>query len=216
LQRWCLGDLAEELARRGFDLIIDFASGLPTQDHLHQNVPPASTIIYSDYDPVTVEYGREILKDVPNVHIFQANAGAPESLLELPEVEKVLQGRRDVGLVMWGVSSFLTDDQMRHTMRYLYDWAGPQSCLVFQAQGADADPTDPANIQVGELYKKMGTTTYSRTLAEYVKLLQPWHPDATGWVSLLDWHGLDQSIMTQEDIRNCGPGGIGYGAYLVK
>ncbi len=40
LQRWCLQDIAHELTEvRGYDLIIDFASGLPTRDHLHTVVP---------------------------------------------------------------------------------------------------------------------------------------------------------------------------------
>src|SRR3989304_4376578 len=53
LQRWALQDLAVELTkRRGFDVIIDFASGLPTNDHIHLVTPPGTTVIYSDYDPV--------------------------------------------------------------------------------------------------------------------------------------------------------------------
>ena len=62
LQRWCLQDLAHELTVvRGYDTILDFASGLPTQDHLHFVVPKGTKVIYSDYDPVVVEYAREIL-----------------------------------------------------------------------------------------------------------------------------------------------------------
>ncbi|MEZ4768095.1 MAG: SAM-dependent methyltransferase [Caldilineales bacterium] len=61
LQRWCLQDIAHELTAvevRGFDTIIDFASGLPTQDHLHYVVPQGTTVMYSDYDPVVVEYAK--------------------------------------------------------------------------------------------------------------------------------------------------------------
>ena len=36
LQRWALQDIAVELSeKRGYDVIIDFASGLPTNDHIH-------------------------------------------------------------------------------------------------------------------------------------------------------------------------------------
>jgi hypothetical protein len=55
LQRWCLQDLAVELTeKRGFDIIIDFASGLPTNDHIHYVAPKGTTVIYSDYDPIIV------------------------------------------------------------------------------------------------------------------------------------------------------------------
>src|SRR5512143_2542931 len=53
LQRWTLQDIAIELGeKRGYDVIIDFASGLPTMDHIHYKVPKGTTVIYSDSDPV--------------------------------------------------------------------------------------------------------------------------------------------------------------------
>ena len=71
LQRWPLQDIAVELSeKRGFDVIIDFASGLPTNDHIHQKVKPGTIVIYSDYDPVVVEYARDILKDAANTYFF--------------------------------------------------------------------------------------------------------------------------------------------------
>src|SRR4029453_14753104 len=105
LQRWCLQDLALELTeKRGFDIVIDFASGLPTNDHIHHVVPRGTTVIYSDYDPVVVEYGREILSDTANTYYFQADARRPEELLNRPEVQGILDGRRDIALIHWGIS----------------------------------------------------------------------------------------------------------------
>src|SRR4026208_1791421 len=47
--RWGLQGIATELTeRRGFDLIVDFASGLPTNDHMHTVVPKGTKVIYSD------------------------------------------------------------------------------------------------------------------------------------------------------------------------
>jgi hypothetical protein len=50
----------------------------------------------------------------------------------------------------------------------------------------------------------------------YRQLLHLWRPDEKGFISLLDWHGVKQSTLTEEDRKVMGPGGIGYGAYLVK
>ena len=81
LQRWCLQDLAVELTeRRGFDVIIDFASGLPTNDHMHVVAPEGTIIIYSDYDPVVVEYAREILEGISNVYYFEAAPPPPQKI----------------------------------------------------------------------------------------------------------------------------------------
>ncbi len=217
LQRWCLQDIAEELTqRRGFDVIIDFASGLPTQDHLHERVPSGTTVIYSDYDSVTIEYAREILREVPDTYAFEANAAHPEGLLEHPDVQAALKGRRDVAFVVWGVANFLSTADLKHLAQCLYDWSGPKSCLVFHAQGAGADPNDPDNLQVVKIYEQMGNVLNFHTLAEYEEVVRPWHPDESGFIPLLKWHGLDPSMMKEQDVRNFGPGGGGYGAYLVK
>ena len=111
LQRWSLRTIAEELTQRhGFDVIIDFASGLPTNDHIHFRVPKETTVIYSDIDQVTVEYAQEILEGTSNAWVFKSDAGKPDELLSNPDVQKILDGRRKVAFVYWGVSCFLSDD----------------------------------------------------------------------------------------------------------
>jgi hypothetical protein len=216
LQRWALQDIAGELSEvRGYDVIIDFASGLPTMDNIHYKVSKGTTVIYSDSDPVVVEYARDILKDTSNVYFFQADACHPEELLGRPEVEKVLAGRRKVGFVYWGLSAVVSDDDIVHAMQFIYDWAAPGSCLAFNAQGADI-PDSPERAQVNKIYAQMGTKTYNRTLKEYLELLRPWQLDEQGFISLLQWHGFEQSDFAKDDTESFGPMGGGYGAYLIK
>lgn len=217
LQRWCLRDIAYELtAVRGFDVLIDFASGLPTQDHLHTVAPPGTTIIYSDYDPVVVEYAKEILGDTQNVYFFEADASQPEKLLNSPEVEAILRGRRNVGIIYWGVGGFLSDDGIAHAAQSLYDWSGPEACWAFNAQGADGNPNDPIGQQVLRIYAQMGSPFTVRSLQKYQEVLQPWHPDSKGFLSFLEWHGFDQSLLDDRDREVFGATGTGYGVYLVK
>ena len=217
LQRWCLQDIAHELTvGRGYDVIIDFASGLPTQDHIHAIVPRGTTVVYSDYDPVVVEYAREILGDTPNVYFFEADARRPEELLYHPEVVQLLNGRRNVALVYWGIPIFLTDQDLVDATRTLHAWAGDDACLVFNAQGADANKNDPGMVQMFKIYEGMGSPFHIRSKNEYLKLIAPWTPDEKGFISLLQWHGLDSSELSQEDSSQFGPTGAGYGAYLRK
>lgn len=217
MQRWCLQDLAVELAeRRGFDVIIDFASGLPTNDHIHHVVPPGTTVIYSDYDPVVVEYAREILADTPNVHFFQADARRPEELLNRPAVEAILGGRRDVALIYWGISIFLPPDELGYAARALYEWSGPTSCWAFQAQGTGTDVNDPNIARNIKAYADMGSPLYVQSLEQLEQTLFPWHSDQHGYIDLLSWHGLGKETMTPDEIRAWGEAGGGYGAYLVK
>jgi hypothetical protein len=217
LQRWCLQDLAVELTeKRGYDIIIDFASGLPTQDHIHEAVPDGTTVIYSDYDPVTVEYACEILQGTPNVYFFQGDARHPEALLNRPEVQDILKDRRDVALVYWGVTAFFTDAELVSVAQYLHQWADPKSCWAFNAQLADVGLTDPGVVRATKLYEQMGSPLRLRTLEEYQTLTQPWRPDEKGFIPFMDWHGIDRSEMGEEDLRAFGVAGGGYGAYLTK
>jgi hypothetical protein len=217
LQRWCLQDLAVELTeKRGFDVILDFASGLPTNDHIHHIVPEGTTVIYSDYDPVVVEYAREILADTPNVYFFQADARRPEELLNRPALQEILGHRRDVGLVYWGIAVFLNDEELSHAARSLYEWAGPGSCWAFQAQGGDANADNPAMEQGIQIYAKMGTPVYIRPLDKLRQLAQPWQVDEHGFISLLEWHSMGQDTLSDEDRAAVGAAGGGYGAYLIK
>ncbi|HUH96658.1 MAG TPA: SAM-dependent methyltransferase [Anaerolineales bacterium] len=216
LQRWALQDIAVELSeKRGYDVIIDFASGLPTMDHIHHKVRKGTVVIYSDYDPVVVEYAREIVKDTSNVYFLQADARRPEEMLNRPEVEKILSGRRRVAFVFWGVSALIPNEDIVHAVHSLYDWAAPGSCLVFNAQGADI-PDSPSGAQAIKIYEQMGTPTYKRTLKDYQELLPPWKLEKPGFISLFQWNGFEESDFAKEDVDSFGPFGGGHGAYLVK
>ncbi len=217
LQRWCLRDLALELtSERGYDVLIDFASGLPTQDHLHTVVPEGTTVIYSDYDPVVVEYAKEILGDTRNAYFFEADANQPEKLLNSPEVEAILKGRRNVALIYWGVGGFLSDEGLAHAAKALHEWASVASCWAFNAQGADGNPNDPLGVEVLRIYAQMGSPFQIRSLNRYQELLQPWRPDDRGFISFLDWHGFDQSLLDDRDREVFGATGTGYGVYLTR
>ncbi len=217
MQRWCLQDLAVELTeKRGHDLIIDFASGLPTQDNIHTIVTAGTTVIYSDNDPIVVEYAREILRGTPNVHFFHADARRPEELLNRPELKAIIGDKRNVGLVLWGVTTFLTDDEIAHISQYLYEWAGPKATFAFEAQGALDLKDSPMLADVMKSYEQTGSRMYIRPLARFEQLIPPWRIDGGKFISLLDWHGFDPSLMTAEERQLAGPGGGNYGAYLVK
>ncbi len=217
LQRWCLQDLALNLSQtRGLDVIIDFGSGLPTMEHLHSSAAPGTTVIYSDSDPIVVEYAKEILKDIAGTYYFQSDARRPEELLERPEVQEILNGRSNVGLVCWGIAGFLSDDDIRHLAHVLYEKTGPKSVLAFNAQGANCDADDPNMKRMLERYEQMGSTFRLRTLDEYIELVKPWKPDGGSFIPLTEWNGFDQSMMSAEELKSAGPGGGGYGAYLVK
>ena len=213
LMRWCLQDIARTLTvERGFDTIIDFASGLPTQDHIHISAAPGTTVIYSDRDPVTVEYGQEILGDTPNAYYFRADCRRPEELLSRPEVQAILGGKRHVAFVYWGISMYITDEDIAHIAQTLYDWSDQDSQLVFfLAMPIQGDLSSPM-----ETYRRMGEELHFRSLETFKALVQPWRADELGYRSMEEWHNIEVPISDEEKRMIMAGSGAGYGVYLVK
>ncbi|MBK8417966.1 hypothetical protein [Candidatus Villigracilis saccharophilus] len=93
---------------------------------------------------------------------------------------------------------------------------GSRSCLAINAQGVGIDANNPLVVELFETYAKFGQPGYHRTLEKFIGLCGDWRLDDTGFISLLNWHGFDQSELGQEEVSIWGPLGPGFGAYLTK
>jgi len=131
-------------------------------------------------------------------------------------VDEVLKGRRDVALITWGVSAFISDEDIKHIAEFLHSWAGKKSVWAFNAQAARAkNVVDPSGDKVLAYYKQIGAPMTIRSIEEYVQLVKPWHPDP-GFIPFNEWHKFDQAFMSEADLVQFGASGSGYGAYLHK
>ena len=202
LIRWFISVAVEKVTADGYTRFVDFASGLPTMDHIHLVAPKGSKVIYSDIDPVTVSYGREIIKDQPNARYFPCDFATPENLLGLPMVLDHLGGSRRVVFGVNGIAWLVTDDQLRHAMRVLYDWAEKGSRLFI----CDAD-TDMSNLthKVQEslkIYEDMGQPFYIRSNTALREMIHPWKVRDPGFRTLEDWSEVkaDISERTQSEL----------------
>lgn len=211
LARKSLQVVAKELTgARKLDVIVDFGSGVPDRDHFHHFVPEGTTVIYSDLDEDTVEYSQTLIQNQPNTYYFHANAGRPEELLLRPEVQNILQGRRNIGFVFWMLSTFVSDEAISHAAQTLYAWSGPESCLVFNALTRNYSRDDPKVPLLVELSKEMGTVQkYRRSPEQCQRLLQPWQPDERGFFDLFALNGIVPG-------PEWGPQIPGYAAFLNK
>jgi len=109
LVRWFLGEATRRLCAEGFDKFLDFASGLPTMDHIHEVAPQGTKVIYSDIDPVTVAYAQEN----PEIRFVHCDAGKSEELLNSGVVDEVFGNDRKVAIGFNGVAWFLSDEKKK-------------------------------------------------------------------------------------------------------
>ena len=94
--RWFIGEAVMRLSKMGYTQFIDFASGLPTVNHIHTTAPEGTKVIYSDIDPITVRYSKKNIGDNPLVKYETCDAATPEIPLESDTVKELLGKDRKV------------------------------------------------------------------------------------------------------------------------
>lgn len=205
LIRWFLGEAVRRMCDEGFRYFLDFASGLPTVDHIHHVAPKGSRVIYSDLDPVTVAYGQEIVKDDPNIRYLACNAATPENILNSAELADLFGNTRKVAIGFNGIAWFLSDEDNAHALRTLYDWAAPGSRLFLTDNDASSPGKDVQGLM--DIYKNMGQPWYPRSVETLKKLAHPWRLTEPGSLPLEEWVGLATTVST-EFKKTTGTGGI--------
>jgi O-methyltransferase involved in polyketide biosynthesis len=149
--------------------IVDLGSGLPTKGHLNDYMPEAQ-ILFIDRDPLTVEYGREILLDRPRCEYLQLDVLQGSSLLLA--MERVFRANRRLGIGFVGLSYFFSDNQVRDLAQTLQSWCAPGSVMAMSFLSASSEAT--AEKLVAEYARTVNAPLYLRRPDDVAPLLTPW------------------------------------------
>ena len=212
LIRWFLGEAVRRLVDRGHRSFLDFASGLPTVDHIHQIAPKGTKVIYSDLDPVTVAYAQELIKDVPGVAFVECDIKEPEKLLGSEVVSKIFGNEKKIAIGMNGIAWFLTDESIEHTLATLYDWAARGTRLFIS--DVDTKRITEATEKVFTFYQKVGQPVHARSQERLEELIGKWRLDENGFRPLNEW--LDIAKIPDFDKYAKTMGGFFIGGILIK
>lgn len=212
LLRWFLGEAVRRLSAEGFTDFIDFASGLPTMDHIHHTAGPQARVLYSDIDPVCVAYGQEIVKGLPNVRYLQCDAGKPETVLHSAVVPEIFGDTRKFAVGLNAIAFFLSDKELEHSLAAIYDWVAPGSKL-FISDADHSEQTEEAK-EIHSLYETMGQPLSNRSKKDLEGLLGKWKITEPGMQRLEDWLDLEKTF-ADEVTSTFGISNF-YGAILEK
>jgi O-methyltransferase involved in polyketide biosynthesis len=196
--RWFLGEAVRRFLSDGFTQFIDFASGLPTMDHIHEVATKGTKVVYSDIDPVTVAYGQEIIKDNPDVRYILCNIKTPERLLEDPEIITFIDRSRKTAIGMNGIFYFISDEDIHHSLQLMYDWAAKGSRLYLCDFEMDPSNLTPSMQDMVTQYRKLGQPFFLRSRTTLIELCKPWKAIEPGFQPLEDWVGLKAGVADQE------------------
>ena len=210
--RMFLQEASRQLAEGEFERFLDFASGLPTVDHIHNTVPDAR-VVYTDSDPVTVNFAREIIGDNENVFYLEADIRDPEAILDSTVVQELFGDEHKVAIGFNAVTCFLTGEEIQYIMNTLYEWAAPGSKMFATFETKLPQAMTPKMQQFVDMFDQMGSPYHFLTLEECQEVVKPWQPDERGFRPLAEWLGV-QDQFTEEDRE--GVGLEFYGVFLEK
>jgi len=213
LIRWFLGEAIRRLCDQGYTKFLDFASGLPTADHIHQIAPAGTKVIYSDIDPVTVAYANELIADNPDVRYVHCDAGKPEELLHSDVVQELFGDDRKIAIGLNGIAWFLPEPALEHSLKTLYEWAAPGSKL-FISDGDNPNTPEEAR-QLQEFYNRLGQPVHFKPLERFYEISKPWQVEEPGFKVLEEWVDLPPDV--SDGLKSFwGGGGAIYGGFLKK
>jgi SAM-dependent methyltransferase len=98
------------VAEAGITQFLDLGSGLPSRGQVHQiaqAMAPESRVVYVDNDPVVLAHGRALLHGVDNTVIIRQDLRDPDAVLADPELTRLLDFGRPIGLLLVSVLHFI-------------------------------------------------------------------------------------------------------------
>ena len=103
-----------DMARDGIRQFIDFGSGLPTADNVHQVANRHASdarVVYIDHDPIVLAHGRALLATDDNTTVIQADARDPRSIRNHPDIARLIDFEQPVGVIFSSILHHFNDDE---------------------------------------------------------------------------------------------------------
>ncbi|WP_350279209.1 SAM-dependent methyltransferase [Kribbella sp. HUAS MG21] len=127
---------------------IDFGSGLPTANNVHQvaqRYAPETKVVYVDNDPIVLAHGRALLAENKNTSVIQADLRDPASIYEDDEIQRLIDFDRPVGLIFCAVLHHMNDDEdPKGAVRYWHDRIAAGSPVFISHFRSQNDPKTKA------------------------------------------------------------------------
>jgi hypothetical protein len=177
----------------GIDQFIDLGSGLPTEDNVHQVAQRHSAsarVVYVDNDPVAAVHGAALLVTDDSTAFIQADVRSVDDVLGHPQVRRLIDFDRPIGLIMCSVLHYMPDEARPAELVAAYSDRMPPGSHLFITHVCWSDHTGSAAMQ--QIFREnFGGQLRSRAQVEEFfagwKLVEPgvvpvvtWRPDVEG------------------------------------
>ena len=133
----------------GIRQFIDYGSGLPTQNNVHQvaqDAVPSARVVYVDNDPVVLRHQKVagLLAADDSTAFIQADARNVEQILSHPDTQRLIDFGEPVGVLYLSFLHMVPDaDDPRQLVRQTMDRVAPGSYLAI----SHASSRDPGTLR---------------------------------------------------------------------
>ena len=100
------------IAEQGIRQFIDIGSGLPTVGNTHevvQKIIPGAHVVYVDKDPMVALHSKALIDNSGTVSVICADLREPDTILQHPDLERVIDYDQPIGLCLTAVLQFVSD-----------------------------------------------------------------------------------------------------------
>ncbi|MFI6502591.1 SAM-dependent methyltransferase [Nonomuraea typhae] len=206
--RLFLGRVVRYLVEQGIRQFIDLGSGLPARENVHEVAhrhAPESKVVYVDNDPAVCAHGRALLADPGRVLMLEADARAPERVLQDPRVRALIDFDRPVAVLMLFFLHLIPDsDDPRDFVRDYREALAPGSFLALTHIGAD----ERAGRTI-ELYRSASASFNPGPGAEVESFFGDFELIPPGLDTAWPFAGPEDTMVLEEDPAKMGYAGIG-------
>jgi hypothetical protein len=175
----------------GISQFLDIGTGIPTSPNVHeiaQGIEPRARIVYVDNDPIVLTQARALLTTGPQgrTAYIDADLRDIDAILGSAELQRTLDLRRPVGLLLIAVMHFIPDEDDPWALAARLLAALPSgSYLALSHLTGDFDPAAWAGVV--EVYRRSGVTMRVRPRPDIERFFAGLDLIDPGVVSLPRW-----------------------------
>jgi hypothetical protein len=184
-------------AEAGIRQFLDLGAGLPTRSNVHQiawQVAPDARVAYVDYDPAVVRHGQALLANERDVAMAHADLIQPTTVLDHPEVRRVLDLSQPLALICTATLYFVPDEAHPHVVIAEYrDRIAAGSYLAISHAPAYIESESEADVAAEEaddvvgVYRQASAQLHLRTLTDIRRFFNGFELVEPGLVWMSQW-----------------------------
>lgn len=189
-----LARAVEHLADAGITQFVDIGTGIPTAPTVHEiarRTRPGARVVYVDDDPVVLAHARALLAEDAAVAVVEADMHDPAAITSHPDVARLIDFDRPVGVLLVAVLHFSPGDEPRRILGHFRSRMVPGSYLVLSA-GSSAGLTDAELTEIREAYARTPRGGHLRSRAEITELFDGFELVEPGVVDVSRWRGFER------------------------